>query len=542
MLDAIALLIASGHAVEARTISDVRPAADLRSALFDRQLQVLADLDAGARRIALHPSRRAGKTHVVVVVNLERAMRVPYSIAPYICLTGSSAKLIAWPVIQHYVTRFELGHLSDNTMTAHLHNGAQVYARGTDDIRHVETLRGQKLVALGVDECGAQPDDLLRTLSTTIAGPALGDLRGPQLLAGTPPPTGVGYWDDQINPAKVRTRHPIHHWTVRENPHFHDPDGWLAEERDANGWGHCDAHVAYLEQQQEIADGAAVADAELLPRCDACATHGTCNPTYLREYLGLRVVDQSVLVVPIDGVRNRSRSSLPAVNDVGFALHPKLWSFTLSIDLGARKSRKTGKGTLAIVLVATHPHDKHDYIVSTEQHDRWIVDRLFARVEAIRDCKIRTAGGAVVTPGRAMVTIADLGGLGVSWADEAAGRHGWLLEPADKSDRHGAIRWIHDRVVTGLVQVLNVHATEPFVAEAAAARWDPDHLDVDPRFDDHLIDAAMYGLRRARNWTGDRKPKPDPRTPEGRAAIEAQLEREAEARAARRGPRRGWYR
>lgn len=495
--DVFAAALVAESIVGGPSITDVRPVVDVREHLFDKQR---AFVDDPARFKTAHPGRRSGKTHALVTIGAEAAQRHPGLYVPYLCLTAASARVIAWPVITDLVQRYDLGVCSDATMTAHFYNGAKMVCAGTDDLRHIATWRGGKLPAALIDECGSQPDSLLRTLVVDIIEPALGDLRGTLAMAGTPPPTGVGFWDDMINPE--RANNPIHHWDVRSNPYFPDPEGWLAETLARRRW-----------------------------RED--------NPTYQREYLGLRFRDLSALVMPFEKLRNGMRRALPRCNDKGHHLAHHLWQWVFTVDLGARRD-STGAGTLAIVVIATHPHDRHTWICRAEKHAEWIADNLVARLRWLEGQPVPVDDGSEIRPQHPS-RIVDLGGLGVSWADEARKRLGMMLEPADKRDREAALRWAHDLVEVGDVQVLDLPECQPLVDEWLVLPWDDDRLDVAEGYPDHAHDAAFYGIKRARNYQPDKPKAPPKGSPEWYALEVARLERQAEERAIRTQPRK-WYR
>lgn len=490
-LVAVALATCGELWIEADSITDVRPVADLRATLSPKQLELV---ECEAKLIAVHAGRRAGKTTGLIVRNIEDAQRTA-AVVPYLCLTAKSARIIAWPILADYVRRFELGTCNDSTMTAKLWNGGQLICGGTDDIATIQTYRGTALGGVTIDECGAQRSSLLKTLHQDILKPALGDHRGRLAFAGTPAPTMSGYFDDLIKPDRP---YPVFHWDVRANPFFRDPEGWLAEVLVESGWTEA-------------------------------------NPTYRREYLGLRVRDDGSLVMPYTPELNGA-AALPILNEKGFHLAPHLWRFFVGSDLGHVSA-------LAITIVATHPHDRHDYFVWAEKHRGWIADQWGQRLRnAVPGFEIPIAGRPPIRVGPHYANIADLGGLGVEHAERIARAYGVRAEPAEKRDRESALRWARDRLVGGSSKVLDWPQCDELREEWAVLPWNDARTDVAEGFEDHAHDAGIYALRRARNWALDKPKGPTPGTEEWFRAEAERIERLAEQRASQRGGPKKWYR
>lgn len=211
--------------------------------LFPQQRSVVDD---PSKTIAIHPGRRSGKTHTCMAALFKGMQDVPNTTSAYLALTRGSAKRIMWKEMKAANHKYKLGFgfgEVELTVTDPI-NGSVILLGGADDAEAIERLRGGKYLRVVIDECGSFSPDILKALVVDIVRPALGDLRGQLILAGTPSRVCVGFFFDVCTDKTLGWS--VHHWTVLDNPHFRDPAEYLAEERKLNHW--TESHPIYMRE------------------------------------------------------------------------------------------------------------------------------------------------------------------------------------------------------------------------------------------------------------------------------------------------------
>lgn len=206
--------------------------------------------------------------------------RRPGQVSLYIARTRGSARDILWEELKSLNRRWNWGATpNESRLELRFPNGYVVRLRGAENQAQAEKLRGPHYWRVLIDECHLYPDELLKLLVESIIRPALADLRGEMILAGTPSYVLAGYWfaknlDPEEMPdeaAKLENRGkqwPTFHWDMLENP--------------------------FLPNAQEEME-AVVAE----------MYGGNWNhPEFLREWRGKNVRDQSALIYPFYGPRN----------------------------------------------------------------------------------------------------------------------------------------------------------------------------------------------------------------------------------------------
>lgn len=158
------------------------------------QLELMAARD---RNLLALCSRRAGKSSGIVgLMGLDAAAGKP-GVQLYFGSTKPAVRLSIWQLIwRPFCERWKLeAEHNDTSMVSRFEHGGIVAFTGTDDVRHVETYLGNKLLRAVIDEAQSQPDSVLRPLVERILPPALSDTGGQLILAGTIPevPAGVFY-------------------------------------------------------------------------------------------------------------------------------------------------------------------------------------------------------------------------------------------------------------------------------------------------------------------------------------------------------------
>ena len=269
---------------------------------------------------------------------LDGAMDTPRSLSMFIGLTSGSAKRVVWQVFQDINRQHDLGcKFNELELLIKLPNGSRIWLAGVPDRPSIERFRGVKLRRVAIDEAGAIPP-YLRDLVSDVLEPALVDLDGDLILAGTPGVACTGMFYDITYQGQEGW--PVYKWTILDNPHIPHARDWLEQRRERYGW------------TKE-------------------------NPTYRREWLGEWVHDDSDLVLPFDPISNGCKH-LP---------HDQPWEYGIGIDLGYKDST-------AFVITAVSPHLPEVYIVESYKRQEMIPSRVAE--ELLRLIDIYEPGGRIV--------------------------------------------------------------------------------------------------------------------------------------------------
>jgi hypothetical protein len=442
----------------AKSVGD-RVAIDFASQCFGPQAEYVDD---PARLLVLRAGRRGGKSHGVGAKLIKAVVNTPGAVALYLTITRKNARRILLPAIRKIIRDNNIPHRFNKTdLEFEFIGGGTLILGGIENDEEIEKWRGMAYVMVAVDECQSIPSDRLRTLHHSVLRPALADHKGCLTFSGTPGPVPVGYWYELSGPDSVR---PVRNWTMLDNPHMPDPAQELADIREENGW---------TEE----------------------------SPTYVREYLGLWLLDMDALVYPYEASRNRV-PELPTRTSSGAIVDPSQWRYVLSVDVGSVHAT-------AFVVVAAHPALSEDYIVHAEKMLNMRTDLMAARIIELR----KRYPGAVVM---------DTQGIGKKHADEIRSRYGIPVEAADKADKQSGILIVRDRLLSG--QLKTVGDLEPLTSEWQICIWNKTKTDHERDQEDHACDATIYAIKRLRNYTaGHLTPPPKPGSKEAIAAEEERL-------------------
>lgn len=202
-------------------------------AVADGHVKQLALLQDARRYILALCSRRAGKTYAMATILLATAREIAGSNSVYIALTRGQAKRIMWTEIWKPLCEKWGAQCSHNEadLATTFANGSHVYFSGTDDVEHIKTQLGSKLTLAIVDECQSQKDSVLEPLVKVILPPALSDVGGRMILAGTIPESPAGFFWKSWQSG----RWSMHNWSRFDNPHLHDQAQMLADFLDLTG-------------------------------------------------------------------------------------------------------------------------------------------------------------------------------------------------------------------------------------------------------------------------------------------------------------------
>lgn len=441
-------------------IDDVRR--KLRARLFDKQY---AFLDDSAKKKAALCTRRAGKTTETAVDELDGALDAPGAECLYGAITRERAKDLLWPELHRINHELSLGMKPNEvelTMTLPEQLGrGRVKLFGADKPKEIQKRRGGKYRRVRLDEAQLF-GPYLKEFVNDVLEPALMDLEGDLGLLGTPAVVCAGMFYDV-------TRNETPYSVTQRTP------GWSV-----HSWSVLDnpfvPHAArWLEEKRK--------------------EHGWTddNPTYLREWCGRWVNDSGALFYRYDPAYN-SFHELPEEDwqwvfgvdlgyDDAFAFHGWAFSRTSPILYGGVSFKRSG----------LTPTQWFELLLEVNQRYR---PRCF---------------------------MVDTGGLGRAIVEDGKKRYPQLpLRAAVKTDKAGAVAMLNADLVAGTIKI---KPDGPLAREWAELPKDPDDpLSEDPRFANHISDAALYAHREARHYLGAiPKAPPAHGTPEFFAAEEAKV-------------------
>lgn len=423
--------------------------------VFDRQNEVLS---CEARILAILAGRRGGKTVVAGGQLLRGALKHSGSLSLYLALSRDSARDIMWPELLEWGKRLGIPDVCfiEHRLRVILPNGAQIIVAGTDDIRHIETRRGSKWAGVIIDECGSQPNELLKSLINLLR-PGLTDLQGYLWLIGTPGLTGEGYWWDITNPDRTAKMPLFAEWNMLNNPHLPHAREEMLQVCEENGW---------------------IWDEENPTRS---------TPTFVREWLGKWCIDLGELVYPYSDKLcgfdpANGPHGLPTHNDAGHPLHPEDWRYVIGVDIGYVDDT-------AIVVMAANGNDVHDYIIQTDLHKHMLTNALSERLWELRE----DFNGACI--------VMDSGGMGKYHSADVQERYAVPLEAAEKTEKASYIRLYRDRMLAGRVRIFRGPCNTPLREDYTRLPWDKQKLLPKAGLRDHAADAALYGWRRLNHFT-----------------------------------------
>jgi len=411
-----------------------------------------------AKRKVAVCGRRGGKTTVLNRLLHQAAEANPRqgedeSIIVYIAPTRGQAKRLMWGRLQ--VTADALGmqyEYNSTELIARHQNGSEIWLMGANDDRDVARLRGFAYRRVVIDEAqavGATFEDLI----DEVLEPALEDWQGDLILAGTPHASCRGYLHDASTGALPGWE--AYHWTVLDNRMFpawrNELDDWKQK---AQQW---------LER--------------LLKRKGWDDHH----PTYLREWMGRWVRDDTGLVYHYDRQRNGYDGRIPE----GYA-----WRHVLGVDLGHDDA-------FAMCVWAMSDDLPDTYQVAEYKRSGLTVSQW---AELIKDWQDKY---------QPVKTVVDTGGLGKAIVEEMRSRHGLTLHAAEKKNKADYIEILNSDFHAARAWLLR---DGMLAREMELIQWDEDHKREDPRYPNDLADAALYGWRESKHWTYE--PPDDIPTPE----------------------------
>lgn len=427
-----------------------------------------AFIDDPSREKAALCTRRAGKTTLTASYLLKAAME-SNALCLFLAITRLRAKQLIWKDVKRINAQYGLGGKENETeLSLTLPNGGEVRLLGADKEKEADKKRGDKAALLVVDETQLF-GNYLQAMVEDVFGPALMDVRGTLCLMGTPGVVCSGYWYESTrNETSASRAERRHGYSVHEWSVLDNPHFPHAE-------------IAEKKAKKGWADD---------------------NPTYLREYRGRWVSDAGALFYRYDEARNGFDGELP----------PGEWQFGLGWDLGHIDD-------MALVAWAWNDSSPNLYLWR-----EWKKAGVLLRdvAEVVRKWESECGGFSF--------RVADTGGLGKQLVEEMIDREGIVFDAAKKKEKAAAVRTMNDDFLAGRILVKKGGL---LAGELATLPKDPDdETREDPRFPNHLTDAALYSYRRAKHHLHEPdETAPEAGSPEAIARDEEFLEQQLEAEA-----------
>jgi hypothetical protein len=409
--------------------------------------------DAGNRREYLRMARRVGKTHYLVRKGAAlAALGSRESMNPYILPTHKSCRLVVWPLAKRIVLRhFPDAVVNETLTTITLPVGGTLVLGGCETMSDVGRWYGMAFEVAIVDEKGNFPDKVLVELEDEALEPSLMDFGGDFVGSGNPGRALRGRWYDQSKDGRRDDETPLYTGDARENPFLGQPA------------------ADYFESVK--------------------ARHGwtDASPTFRRQYLGEWVEDAEGLVFPLTA-GNFYDAPLPTKSLAGGSLPPNLWRYVIGVDIGYVDAT-------AIVVLAAHPMDNREFMVSAEKHTAWLPRQVGQRLADLR----KQYHGAPI--------VMDTGGAGKPHAEECNRIFGLGVIAAEKAHKASAVRVLRDDIRSHRFQVPSGDSCRPFTEQCAVIGWDEDGEKPEEGLPDDVVHAAYYAHRWQHHY-GDRSVEP----------------------------------
>lgn len=452
---------------------DIRTARRFLGDLHPKQRAFV--LDKSRRKVALC-SRRAGKSHGILAWLLDGALDDHGGLSVYVARSKGDARRILQPAIDYLASRYpelqlKLREIDNQLLLIVGLTRHSIWLAGCKDQSEVGKFRGSKYKRVAIDE-SQEYGAFLRELVTDAFEPALIDKSGHLLLAGTPSPIPAGLFYE-ASTGDGSPQWPTHHWTIFDNPHIPN----------------------------------AAAEVALF-----CSTYALSeeSPTYIREYLGRWVRDESALVYPYSA----------ALNAVTLDQVPEGLRYVLGVDIGFTDAT-------AFTLVAIRSAFPEVWVLRAWKRSGLIPSAVAAHVEAFRE-----------EFGPGLQIVVDEGGIGKGYAEEMRQRYGIGCVAAEKPKKRAYQEIVAGELRSATIKIV-VRACSQLLDEMCLLQWLPGRAAEDPRFENHSCDALLYAVRAARTWYQPELEPPKHGTPEWWAAEAKQTKAAIRKRAEQRSKKLG---
>lgn len=415
------------------------PVPNILSECFPEQLAFIKD---PAKRKKACLTRRSGKSTTAGIYLIQLALDHPRSKSVYVGLTKDTAKKVMWTdifetiILKHKIPAKLVG------LQIRFSNGSIIQLTGADaTYKEKDKLRGEKNIIAVIDECQSFTQDL-ETLVNSVILPTLTDLDGTLCMIGTPGnQMGLHYWWQINDPKAEGNIWQDFHWTWRQNPHVKDNI------------------EKYLE--------------ELIAANPLIET----TTGFKQEWLGQWVIEESARVYQSTRALNYI-SSLPSSLLDSHAVH------LLSVDLGY-----TDASAFVVSCYNQNFNDKM-YVLESSKIPKLTISGV---AEKIKDYQKRYNFRLMVVDAANRQAVEEMRLI-----------HALPLWAADKAGKEAHISILNSDFKTANVLILAPTNPE-LIKELESLIWDQRAIlqgkhKEDPRKENHLTDALLYGHHASRHY------------------------------------------
>lgn len=432
-----------------------------RNLVFTEQDKFVKD---PSQFVAALCTRRAGKSTGLGRKFKKTMDQYPGCLTRYIALTRDSAKDIMWGALQDLNENEGWGcNFIESSLTMISPNKSRLRLYGADMKNFIRRLRGAKTAANAIDEAQEFNEETLVDLVDNILTPTLADYRDSWLgITGTPGPVPRGMFYDISHENKYG--YSVHKWSIYDNPYMPDSRAFVAKEKARKGWD-------------------------------------DNNPTYMREWQGLWVLDLESLLIRYDADTSHF-DSLPT----------QKYTYIMGIDLGFNDAD-------AIAVLAWSGSDPTTYLIEERIETKQGLTELVQQINSLRD-KYDISK-----------LVIDEGGLGKKLAEELRRRHHIPVQPADKARKMENVAFLNDALRNGKFKAKrgSRFALDSYGVQIDHEKTTPDRIVVKKGFHSDIIDAVLYGFKESPAFSYQ-KPvaPPKPQSPEWYDKEVKDMERAAE--------------
>lgn len=430
------------HAIRS---GQIRPKLGLGAGLYsavDTFAQQREFILAEDRRITLCTPRRAAKSEALIRKRLLAITQKSRIRCVYASMTREVAKKNVWDRLLHLNERYQLGLVvnhSDLTLKCP-RTESEYWITGLATKKEIGKLRGNKYDSFDLDETQDILIDL-EDLLFSVVYPALGDERGQLCMAGTPDPfRRQPIWYLAVNSDLPRWRRWRRMgWKLTDNRFFRDPETYLLEVRESEGYSEDD-------------------------------------PRYQAEYLGLWTTSKTNLC--IDGY-DHERNGLGG-GPLDFLKASPEYQYLLGLD-------PAYKDSTAFVVAAYSPIKRHIVFPESWAKKNMIVSDMAAEIQGLM---LRWPISQIAC---------DEAKMGKTVAMELTQRYNLPVVAADKKDKRMRLAFMNSDLRTGRLQVIR-SGNSDLIEQWQSVLWDRDHQrEAEGQVCD-LFDAAGYAHMACRSF------------------------------------------
>jgi hypothetical protein len=413
---------------------------------FDIQQKVLL---SKSRDIGLMCGRRAGKSETNKLLAIAKAMSDQRQRVLIIGLTVMKTQQIYWDDMNRIIAELGFDYTPNNTDSIfNFGNGSIIQFGGNSNKVEREKYRGMHWDLIIIDEAQSQHD--LGMFVKEIINPMLLDTNGQLVITGSGPRTRGTYWEQYfLNPSPSGSRL---NWNLSQNPHIHNYEMALADEREKHGLSETD-------------------------------------PLYMREYLGLIVYDDDCLVYRLGGDNKYHDDEMLAWLQTQ---SPADIRFTAGLDFGFRDS-----DAFVVIMYSEKANEK--WLVYEYKQNGTDVTTLCDNIKAGKDY-IKNSPLFARSYNRDFDIFADTSDQKISL--ELSHRYGIPVQNAIKYDKAMAVQNLQEEVRKGNLKIRPGSGFEEEALRTIFKRIEQEgqpsvitrEID-DDVFHPDLMDALLYSLR-----------------------------------------------